>query len=86
VKRDYPRCVVKSVPKADAARPGADERPQHATVRDTPSAKGSGVVPSRRGVDAKAREAEELKKKRRKNAVVEVMLADLSNDRRREDD
>jgi hypothetical protein len=43
-------------------------------------------VPSRRGADAKAREAEELRKKRRKNAVVEVMLADLSNDRRREDD
>jgi hypothetical protein len=74
------------VPKADAARRGG-ERVQHTTVRETPSAKGQSA-PSSSGSNSetKVREAQELKKKRRKNAVVEVMLADLSNDRRHEDD
>jgi hypothetical protein len=79
--------VVKSVPKADAAGT-SEEKPQRSTVRETPSAKGGSSNASKpaRRASAAAREVHEEKKKRRKNAIVEVMLADLSKDRRHEDD
>jgi hypothetical protein len=80
--------VVKSVPKADAAGESSEEKAQHSTVRETPSAKGRTPNPSKpsRRASAAAREVHEQKKKRRKHAIVEVMLADTSKDRRREDD